>query len=1532
MEFSTSGKPDGLEIASVGVLHRGSWDKKYWSCSRGKDRYPYPIGYHAVRIHGGDRYKMEINEGPKGPLFVVSSDDGNSGTGETPDIAWENFQKKCSTRVKMWHGKRFSCKIDGVQLFGFRNPLVQRLLRELVASANGVAEQSSVSPCSPSNSSKLEVHSKTSHSCPDLVVSTRKHQSTGKRSSKNRSTTKIANGVVPVKKHRSEVVTPSGNGYMSNDNVNVDEKATASTEERQSCLDERKDEESHQTNWEYCDVTSMDEDCRQKGTSDPKLQMWIPVVERERNLEPVVESLCHPSDDSLAKELNPCPASLKEHSWKFDGSRDTVDGSDSLPETYDVGVVELNSISAYVPDTLDYQQDNVADSALETHKCKLGTEGVVGLQLLVTPEPNDSCVFYKNLSKEGTNEDDVNRNCSSSESLELDPLISVTKKISSPVKVVVSSEKLKAELNSGEENGTFSSTPNTSSEKSDFDSAGQELEKSMMMVLLPQVLPLLQKYSRKKKVNTWKRNTSSIKSGIHVNKDGLKFLLEANGNSRPSDIECEGDFVTGLSIKENETQNKDVRTHMEMDLPSKGFEVDVPSNGCKNMMSLDNNKMVTEGKQSSEYESVVAGSFEDENCLKGKKGMKASHLDFDGPSDQSPIIATASDLNNLKLHDDVSEESEVPKRNAENPINSEPSYGGMDAPLNEYLEPPNNSPKCLSAPSVVLPVVHFLSGREAKGACFADGKDSQQPFSASVISMDMDLMILPGCERGMPSKESALCKDNNIQNTQICDIQNEEIPEKNQSDKPLEKSSCKIKESLGLCPLMDTDARDMKPVIEITENMQEGDSTVHASPVGKFQIVNVLCNQAQPGIQRPSSIVKDTASCELKFANNGVQVPFMPLDDRKINSGTAASLPSHQVPQNVADSVEEISSLPLAGELLCASTNFDSGEINDIIHDGGSFKKLSAINASVSGEINQSGVADRGVCNESSGVSELYLHDQPCLKDLKSVCDSYDLLCAVPTMESEDQTLVASAAKEILSSCSIDTYLQVGKEAHGLFGHNHNFCNFSGRIDGLSHLQDQKIQCFHDYEALAASTISEKSRPTKFVGADAGTLGWKGQLVSTDLEREKSFLPCSKPCDKSNPFIELIGCYEHPNPVLSLFMSTQGDIVYICVICGLVERRERSIFVYEVLVREMNQSCPSFLGYTMISLPSQGEPFDIKIATERSWIQLTPDGQALVLLDTIQAPACREQDLNCLCSMCSSICEPNAVKIVAVKLGYVSALTKVKTMEIAYCILVCAPSFLVASGASGRLHVLLMNSSWSTIAEEFVLPSSNQTPASIIELRKIPQCSYLVIGHNSHGGFGFWDISRRVLLGRFSGFECSVDHVLPIGLFSRQKRDPMITGLMEDELRDEAIMATEDWISGGYSVSNLEGNEIAVWLLISTASHPGEQLSQLPEDSDGNHFGCWRLALLVNNAVVMGTILNPRAKAAAILAGYGIIGTHEGLVYMWELSSGRKVANLHSFDGGVSSIVADTSSSILAVVGDECNVLLYVKASGLHLK
>ena len=38
---------------------------------QGKDRYPYPVGFHAVRCYNGETYQMEIHEGTRGPLFVV---------------------------------------------------------------------------------------------------------------------------------------------------------------------------------------------------------------------------------------------------------------------------------------------------------------------------------------------------------------------------------------------------------------------------------------------------------------------------------------------------------------------------------------------------------------------------------------------------------------------------------------------------------------------------------------------------------------------------------------------------------------------------------------------------------------------------------------------------------------------------------------------------------------------------------------------------------------------------------------------------------------------------------------------------------------------------------------------------------------------------------------------------------------------------------------------------------------------------------------------------------------------------------------------------------------------------------------------------------------------------------------------------------------------------------------------------------------------------------------------------------------------
>ena len=73
----------------------------------------------------------------------------------------------------------------------------------------------------------------------------------------------------------------------------------------------------------------------------------------------------------------------------------------------------------------------------------------------------------------------------------------------------------------------------------------------------------------------------------------------------------------------------------------------------------------------------------------------------------------------------------------------------------------------------------------------------------------------------------------------------------------------------------------------------------------------------------------------------------------------------------------------------------------------------------------------------------------------------------------------------------------------------------------------------------------------------------------------------------------------------------------------------------------------------------------------------------------------REQKIPCLCSTCKLECfEENAIKIVQVKLGYLSVVAKLKVTNGVQCILVCEPNHLVSVEDSGRLHVWVMNSTW----------------------------------------------------------------------------------------------------------------------------------------------------------------------------------------------------------------------------------------------
>jgi len=94
-----------------------------------------------------------------------------------------------------------------MQLFGFRNPFVQRLLRELVANVSGVAERSSAAPIFYNRASKLDHESiEGSHGYPDLLPLLEKQQNTGKRSMKNRSSSENLTKEARIKRTRSQVL------------------------------------------------------------------------------------------------------------------------------------------------------------------------------------------------------------------------------------------------------------------------------------------------------------------------------------------------------------------------------------------------------------------------------------------------------------------------------------------------------------------------------------------------------------------------------------------------------------------------------------------------------------------------------------------------------------------------------------------------------------------------------------------------------------------------------------------------------------------------------------------------------------------------------------------------------------------------------------------------------------------------------------------------------------------------------------------------------------------------------------------------------------------------------------------------------------------------------------------------------------------------------------------------------------------------------------------------------------------------------
>ncbi|KAH9772330.1 FYR C-terminal domain-containing protein [Citrus sinensis] len=379
-----------------------------------------------------------------------------------------------------------------------------------------------------------------------------------------------------------------------------------------------------------------------------------------------------------------------------------------------------------------------------------------------------------------------------------------------------------------------------------------------------------------------------------------------------------------------------------------------------------------------------------------------------------------------------------------------------------------------------------------------------------------------------------------------------------------------------------------------------------------------------------------------------------------------------------------------------------------------------------------------------------------------------------------------------------------------------------------------------NFAEFNSSVVSQKQ---EISGCENTSSNAKESQVSSDLKLQKNV----ESINELAGTFDLMGCYFFPLPILSVLLSTTGDKIYVCVSCGFLVDKKRTLFIYTVDIQEPRVGNPSCVGHTSVMLPFLKDNFGREIALERSCALFTPDGQYLVLLDSMKTPYCREGRSDCLCSTCTSHrLDENAVKIVKVKPGYVSVVAKLKTDDCVQCILVCKPKHLIAVGESGKLHLWEMNSSWS------------------------------------------WQRNGSV----------SMDASL--------------------ELTNTATTSLFSKHSEKSSFCPSVGEDSAIWLLVSTISDSDAQHNCMSRDCQKNPVRFWRLALLVKNRVILGSPLDPRASAIGASSGLGIIGTNDGLVYAWELSSGNKLGILHHFKGGTVSCIATDDSGLqaLAVAGD----------------
>ncbi|XP_055809882.1 uncharacterized protein LOC129880068 isoform X2 [Solanum dulcamara] len=1498
-------KLDGLEILSIGKLYTGTWDKKYWSSSRGKDRYPYPIGYNALRTQNGVSYKMEIHEGLNGPLFTISSTDGQSCSGQTPEIAWESFQKK-GCQLKLLHGKRYSSKIDGVEFFGFKNTFVQRLLRELVANISGTPEQNFSSSLSLRNDT-YEAVNQTEHMVPktdpNMLTHMENPQSAGKRNRKGRTNNIKSAANTSLKKPRRQALNPGQQEYG--------EHPPPFSSSKESCNSSEALEESE------------------------TLQT---ITEREKVMVPVVESF-HKDDhlkvDSLSSQgerklLNPeTEIPLAELVANINGMPEqNILSSLSLRNETSEAVNQTEHMRSKTDPNLLIHMENPQSAGKINRKGRTNNiKSAANTSLKKRRCPNKSCDIkalnsgqqeYGEHPPPFSSSSSSKGSCNSSEALQesetwqtinardlvpavesfdkddhmkVDSLSSQGGRKHLNPKAEIPLEELVANISRTPEQNLLSSislTNETSEAVIQTENTGSKTD--------PKLLKHLEKPQSVAKRKS-KGRTNNIKSAANTS---LKTPRRQNKS-------CD--------IKALNPGQQEYGEHPPPFSSSK--------ESCNSSEALEESETLQTITEREKVLVPVVESFHKDDHLKvdslsSQGGRKHLNCETEKPLEEYTEL-----LKDGKL---VTENQMAEEKDGESLVENG-TYRINDANLwaaDTLDHPPDDSfsltaeivKDVVSAVTTIVPdsLIIDLHPESEMGTSHLEvnSQKSESDSAGHEIANSMMTFLLP---RALPLLRTYTRKKKN-------DIKSPEISIHNSRD-----------ENKKIDPYLDSTSVSKLDKNSLLRQKKENTNF----PVRGCVPASTACSLAE-------AVVPDS------FDNSeGGYTPSLGLAQILRVAEVAKE---DQSVQGLQTSRPEIVGPSKHDNLEAAACNGETGTEteNDFLPSTHKFVQASRkeINRTQRTGAIVSGTLTNIPPSAESMVQHVSLSESIICRDFRddSVPESKGDINAMHT----SHFLQGSSSKQHQSEQSVSTddpYIE-GQPVN--FNAKERFTNTNGTPFKLaSKSQDQGMDQMLDHiqtsKLLDSTAINTEDNLTEVLSRDQQCVRFTGPLL--DKQNQKINFSADTTEKKENNenvnievqkdlktdsersgVLKVIAGYAHPMPISSVLLSTQENDLYICVLCGQPLDEDRTIFMYKVPMEGEERGCPSFIGHVSIRFQFSDGAFRGDIELDSAAVQLTPIGQSLVLFNTVRAPSCREGDIKCRCSLCDlNLFEENAVKIVQIRNGYLSLITKLKTKLRVCCILVCPPDHLVAVEESGKLYIWIMNSKWSAQMEECCLLPPDCPPFSAMKLKRIPNFASLVLGYNGFGEFSLWDINKCMLVSKFSATSSSVFQCLPLSLFRWQRKFTVPTAVTEEIINEITDVTKMSFLEKRDNLPfySIEDKDVAIWILISTAPDSNLSAYQSSEQqSDPVHW--WRLALLVNNTVIMGNSLDPRATAIGFSAGHGIIGRSDGLVYMWELTTGERLQTLHHFkDAAVSSIVSDDSSHrAVAIASDGGQLLVYL--------